>query len=364
VIRSWFANPWSFYLLTILPVWAVLALLAARQRRKTLMRFGTLPAVRTLASMRGGLRIFRQLCLLAGVLLLVAGIAGPRWGWDWEQAAAPGRDVVIVLDVSRSMLAQDVLPNRVERAKRALEDLSYEVEKRGGHRVALVAFAAHARIVCPLTHDYHHLRTALADLDALHVHADLRPNGKDSVSGTRIGAGIRAAVEAHDPRFKGAQDIILLSDGDDPAPDADREIREGIAEARGIHVPGGRNIPVHTVGIGNPQVASTIPLNGDRVLRHNGQVVTTRLRELPLETIARLTGGTYIAARTNAVPLGELFKEYIDPAGKHEENEENLPVRRLRYSWFLAGAFSFLGFDMVLGQKRQRAARRAAKVAA
>ena len=118
------------------------------------------------------------------------------------------------------------------------------------------------------------------------------------------------------------------------------------------------------MGIGNPQVASTIPLSGDRVLRHNGQVVTTRLKELPLETIARLTGGTYIAARTNAVPLGELFKEYIDPAGKHEENEENLPVRRLRYSWFLAGAFSFLGFDMVLGQKRQRAARRAAKVAA
>src|SRR4029077_7841417 len=87
MIHSWFAIPWSFYLLAILPVWAVLVFPAARQRRKTLMRFGTLPAVRALASMRGGLRIFRQLCLLAGVLLLVAGIAGPRWGWDWEQAA-------------------------------------------------------------------------------------------------------------------------------------------------------------------------------------------------------------------------------------------------------------------------------------
>src|SRR5205814_6280228 len=143
------------------------------------------------------------------------------------------------------------------------------------------------------THDYHHFRTALADLDALHLHPDLRPSGKEALSGTRIGAGIRAAVEAHDPRFRGAQDIILISDGDDPAQDAGLEIREGIAAARGIHVPGGRNIPVHTVGVGNPNLASTIPLKGDEVLRYNNQIVKTRLKELPLETIASLTGGTY-----------------------------------------------------------------------
>ena len=80
---------------------------------------------------------------------------------------------------------------------------------------------------------------------------------------------------------------------------------------------------LHTVGVGNPQVGSTIPLKGDQVLRHDNQVVTTRLKESPLETIARLTGGVYIPARTNALPLGELFRETIDPAGKHEENEEN-----------------------------------------
>ena len=113
--------------------------------------------------------------------------------------------------------------------------------------------------------------------------------------------------------------------------------------------------------MGNPQVGSTIPLKGDQVLRHDNQVVTTRLKESPLETIARLTGGVYIPARTNALPLGELFRETIDPAGKHEENEENLPVKRLQYSWFLAGAFTFLGFEMVMGQRRQRSTKRAAK---
>src|SRR6266446_7024 len=170
MLHTWFANPWSFYLLAILPVWGLVAFVAARRRRWTLVRFGTLPAVRTLASLRGGLRFLRQFCFVVGILLLIAGIAGPRWGWDWEQSVAPGRDIVVVLDLSRSMLAQDVLPNRVERAKKALHDLSHEIEKRGGHRLALVAFAARARIVCPLTHDYHHFRTALADLDALHLH--------------------------------------------------------------------------------------------------------------------------------------------------------------------------------------------------
>src|SRR5947209_4009305 len=262
MIHTWFANPWSIYVLAILPVWGVIAFLAARRRRRPLVRFGTLPAMRTLASMRGGLGFLRHLCLFTGLVLLIAGIAGPRWGWDWEQAAAPGRDIVIVLDVSRSMLAQDVLPNRIERAKQALDELSRTIEQRGGHRLALVAFAARARIVCPLTHDYDHFRTALADVDAVHLHPDLRPAGKDAVSGTRIGAGLRAAVEAHDPRFGGTQDIILISDGDDPAPDADREWREGVALARGIHIPGGRNIPVYTVGVGNPQTGSTIPIKG------------------------------------------------------------------------------------------------------
>jgi Ca-activated chloride channel family protein len=361
MLRTWFANPWSFYLLAIVPVWGVLAWMARRRRRWALVRFGTLPAVRTLAAMRGGLAFLRPLCFLIGVLLLIGGIAGPRWGWDWEQSVAPGRDIVIVLDVSRSMLARDVLPNRVERARQAVNELSRTIEQRGGHRLGLVAFASGAKIVCPLTHDYEHFRLALANLDVLHLPAELRPDGKTSLSGTRIGAGLRAAVEAHDPQFRGAQDIILISDGDDPARDAEEELRTGIAAARGINVPGGRNIPVHTVGVGNPQAGATIPIKDDAVLRHNNQIVTTRLKELPLEMTARLTGGVYIPARTNALPLGELFREHIDSAGKHEENDENLPVRRLQYSWFLAGAFTFLGFEAVMGQRRTRRLRRLAK---
>ncbi|TMQ32004.1 MAG: VWA domain-containing protein, partial [Planctomycetota bacterium] len=347
-LQTWFAHPWGFGLLAILPVMLVVAIMAGRRRRRTLVRFGTLPALRTLTSVGRGLRFVRRACLVFGLLLLVAGIAGPRWGWDWEQSAAPGRDLVVVLDLSRSMLAQDVLPSRVERAKKALVDLSYAIQQRGGHRLALVAFAARARIFCPLTHDYDHFRAALADLDPVFVHPELRPEGKNAASGTRIGAGLHAAVEAHDPRFRGTQDILLITDGDDPAPDADRDWQEGLAEARE------RNIPIHTVGLGNPLVGSPIPLRGDELLRHQGEVVLTRLKERPLEAMARLTGGSYTPARTHTFDLGQLFEERIEPGATHEETDENLPVYRQRYSWFLGCAFSFLGFEMVLGQKRRR----------
>src|SRR5207244_2307545 len=116
-----------------------------------------------------------------------------------------------------------------------------------------------------------------------------------------------------------------------------------------------RNIPVHTVGVGNPAVASPIPLRGDEVLRHNQEVVTTKLEGQPLEGIARLTRGTYTPAGTSTLRLGELFRERIEPGGAHDTQEEVLPVYRQRYAWFLGAAYFLLGLEMVLGQRRPRA---------
>jgi Ca-activated chloride channel family protein len=345
ILHQGFAHPLSFVLLALLPALGVAALLAWRRQRRVLARFGTRPVVRTLAITRSRLGGLRGSLWVSGLLLLIAGIAGPRWGRDWEESAAPGRDLVLVLDLSRSMLAQDVLPNRAERAKQALRDLAYTVQQRGGHRLALVAFAARARIVCPLTHDYDHLRAALEDLDANHLPRDLRPTGKEAVSGTRIGAGLHAAVEAHDHRFRGSQDILLISDGDDPARDG--EWREGMALARRHH------IPVHTVGVGDPDVGSPITVRGTEVL--------TRLEEQPLEAIARLTDGKYIPARTNDLRLGELFLDYIEPGTPHEETDDVLPVYRPHYPWFIGAAFVVLSLQMIMGQWWSWPVRRARK---
>jgi Ca-activated chloride channel family protein len=348
MIRHWFANPWGLMLLALVPALGVVAVLALRRRRRTLAQLGPTPALEALALVRGRLRALRVACLGTGLVLLVAGIAGPQWGRDWEQSAAPGRDLVVVVDVSRSMLAQDVLPNRLERVKKALEELSHTVQQRGGHRLALVAFASRARVVCPLTHDYDHFRTALAELDAAHPHPDVRPDVPDVPSGTRIGAGLGAALALHDPRFRGHQDILLLSDGDDPA--RDREWRESTAEARA------QGIAVHTVGVGDPEAGSPVPLKGDVYLHHNGQLVQTRLEKQPLEEIARATGATYTPAHTQALPLGELFRTCMEPQAARADSDDALPVYRQRSPWFLGLALAFLGMEMVIGPRRLRKA--------
>src|SRR5207247_3995198 len=124
--------------------------------------------------------------------LLVVGAAGPRWGMGAPPPVAPGRDIVVILDLSRSMSARDALPSRLGKAKGALAELADAVQARGGHRLALVAFAARAQVILPLTHDYEAFRTKLAALDADTPPAALR--AADSVSGTRLGAGLRLAV--------------------------------------------------------------------------------------------------------------------------------------------------------------------------
>jgi Ca-activated chloride channel family protein len=344
-LYHWFANPLWFALLALLPVLGVVAFFAAKRRRQLLSRFGNVLALKALAPRRGEWRLLRTLCLVAGLACLIAGIAGPRWGRDWETSTAVGRDLVIVLDLSRSMLAQDVLPSRVGRAKQALQDLILTMQRYGGHRIALVVFAARARIVCPLTHDYDHFRMALRDLDAAQLPPELCPAGNQSPSGTRIGAGLLAAVDAQDPRFKGFQDILLLSDGDDPARDG--EWREGALAARA------RGIPIHSVGIGNPDAACPIPGADGKPLRFQGQPIATRLEERPLEEIAHITGATYTPARTNALPLGELFRERIEPRPAREEDDDALPLYRQRYPLFLGMALSLFSFEMLLGSRRR-----------
>src|SRR5919202_6075161 len=135
-----------------------------------------------------------------GLACLGLGAAGPQWGRDWGEALAPGRDLVVALDCSRSMLAET--PSRLERARAALLDLSRGVRRHGGHRLGLVLFAGRARLACPLTHDYDHFRITVEAIDPAVVPPDLVP-APGSPSGTRIGLGLAQAVAAHDERFRG-----------------------------------------------------------------------------------------------------------------------------------------------------------------
>jgi Ca-activated chloride channel family protein len=340
-VHSWFANPWLLLALGALPVLGVLALLARSRRRRSLALLGSIPALEVRLSASRRWRSWRGTCATLALVLLGVAAAGPRWGRDWEEAATPGRDLVVVLDCSRSMLAET--PSRLDRARTALLDLCNAVEKRGGHRLALVLFAARARLVCPLTEDCDHVRELIGQLDEFLDAGELLP-GPGDVSGTRIGAALEEAVAAHDPRYQGAQDILLLSDGDDPA--ADGEWRKGIAAAREL------GIIVSTIGLGDPDNASPIPA-GEGKLQHAGREVRTRLQEAPLREIARQTRGEYIPARTRALSLGDLYLNGIAGSAQREESEDALPVQRPRHFWFLLGGCLCLATAMLLPDPRR-----------
>jgi Ca-activated chloride channel family protein len=337
MMRHWFAHPWFLTALAVLPVLAGLTLWEARRRRRALLVLGDIFA-------RDGIgrRRARGLGVTMGLVLLCVAAAGPQWGRDWDQPAAPGRDLVVVLDCSRSMLAEQ--PSRLERARAALLGLCDAIGRRGGHRLGLVLVAARARLVCPLTHDCDHVCDLVVRLDDLLAAGELQP-GPGDVSGTRLGAGLREAVAAHDLRFRGSQDIVLLSDGDDPARDG--EWRPGAEAARAA------GMPVYAVGLGDPDADSIIREDGE-VLRHEGRQVHTRLEEAPLKEIARITGGRYVAARTQELPLGELYLDELAAGPLREASDDTLPAYRPRYTLFLMPALSLLALALALPDRGPR----------
>jgi len=331
MLHHWFLNPWAFPLLGLPPLLGLLGIVALYRRRRALARLGSQPALELLVAERRWVRLLRGLLASLGVTLLIVGMAGPQWGRDYTQTAAPGRDLVVILDLSYSMLAEQ--PSRLHRARQALAELAGELKKRGGHRVALVVFAGRAKVACPLTHDYDHFAEVVEEIDANRRPPEIAPPDEDDASGTRIGAGIRAAIELHEPRYAGYQDILLLSDGDDPADDGG-DWRLPAAEARS------RGIPVHTVGIGNP--------NEDAALNLGGMEVKTRLHEAPLQEIAEITEGNYISAQTQALPLGQLFHERIESRPVKEDSEESLPQYQQHYAGFLGGSLLLLSLSIVV----------------
>ncbi|HEY1376393.1 MAG TPA: VWA domain-containing protein [Gemmataceae bacterium] len=337
MLARYVTTPALLWSLATLPALGLLALVARRRRRTRIAGLGP-PGVIAGQVERPPGRWRAAVGWTLGLALLATGAAGPHWGLGPPPPTAPGRDIVVVLDLSRSMLARDALPSRLGRAQDALREFADAVQARGGHRLALVAFAGQAAVVCPLTHDYDHFRAKVAALSADPPPPAVRATGPAAVSGTRIGAGLRQAVELLDPQFRGAEEIVLVSDGDDPADD--EEWRTGLAAAREA------GVPVDTVGIGDPNGDSPIPTETGR-LHYRGADVQTRLHEPPLREIAARTGGVYLPARTGPPALDALFRDRIAPAPTREAIAGTLPQPVGRQALFFALALTFITGTMI-----------------
>ena len=337
-----FDRPWAFLFFVVPILIAMIQLLAMRRSRRNVAVLGNPAAIAALRTEPRFTKRGARFILAWAWLLIVFGTAGPRWGIGADDGIAVGRDVVLVLDLSRSMSADDSAGPAVrwQSAIAGANDLVESLHGRGGHRVTVIVFAARPKLLVPLTTDTDHVRTVLQSLDGTHLPPEIRPGPTSLESGTRIGSALLAAVDAHDSRFPGSQDIILVSDGDDPADD--REWEAGVSSARAAR------IPIHTVGVGDPERPSSILIDG-RLLEFPGpggvpSPVQTQLREDVLQAIASEGRGIYLPARRAVPRLGEFFRTQIEPNPSRELTDDALPQPRDRSAWFLGSGVILLVF--------------------
>ena len=341
-----FAHAWILMLLWLVPAVGVWWYATARRRERNLALFvsGTLQP--RLCPQRSAARLAWQAALfLAGLTVLIVAASRPRWGIREQMVYKRGRDVVIALDVSRSMLASDVYPNRLERAKVDLMDL---IDDLDGDRAALLAFRHKAVLLCPLTTDYAYLRQALDTVDI-----DSAPRGE-----TDIGDALNKALDAFETQDSSHKAIILISDGED--------LTGGALEA--AEQAGERGIPVFTVGLGNPRGAR-IPHeeHAGQFARFKGTEIVTKLDNETLDRIARASGGAYVpvaTASTASTTLGELYRKRLSQI-LARDLEETLQRRHIeRYQIFLLPAFLLMAATACLSRGRLAMVRRAPSDAA
>lgn len=347
-----FTHPWVLWLLFLLPLLTLGRLWVQRRRQQAMQIW--------LGEIRLGLsRCRRQwlasLCWYFGLVLLIVGCAGPQWGRDREVPPALGRDLWVVLDVSRSMLAEDraSLPNRslnrdgswgegnnrLDRAKHYLRELADTLERHGDYRLGLVAFAGQAKVLCPLTEDYDHFRfaLALARPDRFGTAGRLSYNDDGAGFGTSLRAALSLAATLHDPRLGGFEHVVLVTDGDDLA--------GGWQTAVGRLRPTGMS--VHVLGVGDKDKDCFIPSgrSEEPFLTYEDEAegrrrVTTRRQDKLLEDLAVAADGDYQPEEESAQPLVRWFEQSVAPLPPREWTEDRRPLLVQRYGWFFGVALA------------------------
>ena len=322
----------GFLVLIVIPI--LLWIQRRAWRRSDSILASSIP-LREMVRIHRKARSWGRRAMLLSLILFITARAGPRWGRSDESGIIRGRDLVVLIDLSKSMLAEDMqgsLP-RWQAVQAGLRHLLDTVEQRGGHRLAFVVFAAKPWVICPLTSDYDYLRLKIDELNPNLPPPEIYPNDEEPwVSGTRIGEAIAFGVTIHDPQFPGYQDILLPTDGDDPANLNDREV--GILAARNA------SIPVHVIGIGTFQGA----------LLPGGDLIS-QLQEVELKQLALETNGEYASWYEATPQLGEFFRSRIESRPSRILSEDSLPQPENRYRLFLFPALVLLLLGWWLEQR-------------
>lgn len=328
-----FALPSLLWLLLLVPALAVFLVWAWRTKQRLIAQF---VQSRLLAQLTVGVSKTRQKArlalLVAAVALAVLALARPQWGFSWEEVSQRGLDIVVAIDTSRSMLATDIPPNRLERAKLAALDL---MKLAKNDRLGLVAFAGSSFLQCPLTLDEEAFRQGVAALDV-----NIIPQG-----GTAIAETIQTALAA----FKDGDNhkiLVLFTDGEDH--------EAGVLEA--AQAASAKGLRIFTIGVGSA-AGELIRVRDEKgkldfLKDESGNVVKSKLNETLLQQVAGAAGGFYLPLRgANTVDL--LYERGLAPLPKSEFNQKLMQRHHERFYWPLGIAVVLLVVEMFLPERQK-----------
>lgn len=325
-----FAQAQYLLLLLLIPFFFIIQAVVLRLRRARIRKFGDENLVRQLMPSYSVSKVWVRLSLFSiAFLFFVIGLSRPQIGAKIKEHETKGAEIMIVLDVSNSMLAEDYSPNRLDRAKLAISRL---VDKLRDDRIGLIVFAGNSFVQLPITTDYVSAKMFLNSISTDSV----------PIQGTAIGEAINTAIRSFSAQSEKSRAIIVITDGenheDDPVAVAKQASEMGIR--------------VFTIGVGSPE-GKPIPMNGELLKDRDGNIVVTRLDETVLQEVASAGNGAYVRAGNSEFGLNPI----IDDIRKMEDEKYSSIVFEEfdeQFMYFMAIALFFLVVEMLVGDRRSK----------
>ncbi len=329
-----FANPHLLWLLLLPAAAVVIHMLAAVMRRRRLARFGNMATLRELMPEVSTARNhFKFLLFIIAMILIAVAAARPQFGSKLREEKSRGVEMMLVVDVSNSMLAEDFEPSRLERTKYAIDKLFDGLKQE---RVGVIVFAGEAKVQLPITSDYRMAKAFAKRISPTLV----------AEQGTSIGKALSMAMMSFSSQSDNSRVMILITDGETHDNNA-LEVAQQAAE---------QGIKIFTIGIGTPEGAP-ISINGEYISDENGEMVVSKLNEQMLQEIASTTGGAYVRASKQSIGLEEIVKAI------NEMQQDELTTMRFeeyneQFPYLLWIAFVLLVLDIfILDRKNPLLAR-------
>ena len=325
-----FAQAQYLLLLFLIPVFFIAQALVLKMRRRRVRKFGDEKLVAQLMPSYSRAKVWVRVVLFSiGFFFFVIGLSRPQIGAKLKEHETKGAEIMIVLDVSNSMLAEDYSPNRLERAKLAISRL---VDKLRDDRIGLIVFAGNSFVQLPITTDYVSAKMFLNSITTDSV----------PVQGTAIGDAINTAIRSFSAQSEKSRAVIVITDGenheDDPVAAAAQAAEMGIR--------------VFTIGVGSPE-GKPIPMDGELLKDKDGEIVVTRLDEKVLQDVAQAGNGVYVRAGNSEFGLNPI----IDNIKRMEDEMYSSIVFEEydeQFMYFLGIALFFFVIEMLIGDRRSR----------